>query len=282
MTVRNARIPVGAREWVRRDEHDAVEVLEASFERHVYERHMHDTYAVGVTLVGVQRFWRRGATRDSTPGDVIAIAPGEVHDGQSGSAGGYRYRMLYVPIALMGAIVSDALERPASTTYAASPVIRDRVLARTLTAACEAMSSPQSTLASDVLLHESLVSLVSRHAPLRLPDRPVNTPALRTVRDYLHQHLDGAVGVGTLAAIASMSRFQLTRQFQRAFGLPLHAYQLHVRLEESKRRFKAGMTIADVAADLGFADQSHFHRRFKGAFGMTPGQWQSPHADPRR
>ena len=39
-----------------------------------------------------------------------------------------------------------------------------------------------------------------------------------------------------LAAIASMSRFQLTRQFQQAFGLPLHAYHLHVRLEEAKRR----------------------------------------------
>src|SRR5262245_53964798 len=52
--------------------------------------------AIGITLRGVQRFWCRGAMHDSTPGDVIVIHPGEVHDGQSGSAGGYVYRMFYV------------------------------------------------------------------------------------------------------------------------------------------------------------------------------------------
>src|ERR1051325_8282718 len=28
---------------------DGVELLQASFERHVYDRHMHDAYAIGVT-----------------------------------------------------------------------------------------------------------------------------------------------------------------------------------------------------------------------------------------
>ena len=58
--------------------------------------HRHDTYAIGVTLHGVQRFWCRGAVHDSTPGQVIVIRPGEVHDGRSGAAGGYAYRMFYV------------------------------------------------------------------------------------------------------------------------------------------------------------------------------------------
>ena len=91
-----------------------VELLEAQFERHVYERHMHDTYAIGVTLRGVQRFWCCGATRNSMPGDVIMIPPGTVHDGQSGSAGGYRYLMFYVPLSLVRDMIEDALERPAA------------------------------------------------------------------------------------------------------------------------------------------------------------------------
>jgi AraC-like DNA-binding protein len=76
--------------------------------------------------------------------------------------------------------------------------------------------------------------------------------------------------------IAGLSRFQLTRQFQRVFGLPLHAYHLQIRLEEARRRLRHGQTIAAVAADLGFVDQSHFHRRFRvrARFGITPAEWR--------
>jgi AraC-like DNA-binding protein len=98
--------------------------------------------------------------------------------------------------------------------------------------------------------------------------------AVKRVQDYLREHVHEHVRLDDLAAIASMSRFQLTRQFEKAYGLPLHAFHVHLRLVEAKRRLRTGVPIATVAADLGFADQSHLHRRFKGAFGMTPGEWR--------
>ena len=264
-----------SRDWARYLNNDGVELFEASFERHVYERHIHETYAIGVTLYGVQRFWCRGATRDSTPGHVMAIAPGDAHDGESGSAGGYGYRMLYVPLQTLRDIVQDALERPAPEIYADTPLVRDSTLSQQWDTTWKAMASPQSTLAGDELLHQSVMTLAARYSGLhRLPRVAVNAPGLKKVRDYLHERVEGAVRVRDLAAIASMSRFQLTRQFQQAFGLPLHAYHLHVRLEEAKRRLRSGASIACVAADLGFADQSHFHRRFKRWFGVTPNEWR--------
>jgi AraC-like DNA-binding protein len=36
---------------------------------------------------------------------------------------------------------------------------------------------------------------------------------------------------------------------------------------------KQGDTLADAAADAGFADQAHFTRHFRRAFGMPPGRW---------
>jgi AraC-like DNA-binding protein len=275
-------MPVAARDWARSHERYGVELLEAQFERHVYERHMHDTYAIGVTLRGVQRFWCCGATRNSMPGDVIMIPPGTVHDGQSGSAGGYRYLMFYVPLSLVRDVIEDALERPAAPGVYASPLFEDPALARSLTSAWSAMSA-SSTLAADVVFRDSLLTLARRHGGLlQLPSTTIDAPALTNVRDYLHAHPGRVITVAELASLASMSRFQLTRQFQRAFGLPLHAYHLHVRLEESRRRLTRGTPIAVVAAELGFSDQSHLHRRFKGAFGVTPAQWQAVHNDPRR
>ena len=254
---------------------NGVELLEAEFERHVFDRHMHETYAVGFTCRGVQRFWCRGTTHDSTPGHVIAINPGEVHDGRSGTGGGYAYRMFYVSVATFRDIVEDALGSPPVKLEVRGPLLADPVLARQLNAAWTAMGRSPTSLASDELFGRSLVRLAALHGGRQhLPTTTRNETVLRHVRDYLHDHVGDAVSVRELAAVASMSRFQLSRQFQKTFGLPLHAYHMHVRLEEAKRRLRSGDQTVEVAAELGFADQSHFHRRFKGAFGVSPRAWQ--------
>jgi AraC-like DNA-binding protein len=254
---------------------DGVELLEAAFERHVYERHIHETYAIGFTLRGVQRFWCRGATHDSTPGHVIAINPGEAHDGQSGAAGGYAYRMFYIAVNRAQAIADQSTERRVESIGARAPLIADRMLAQKLNTTWRALNLAPESLAADELLHDAFVFLGTGHTPRLVVDRPtIDRPALKRVRDYLHDRVGDRVSVRELAVVASMSRFQLTRQFQQVFGLPLHAYHLHVRLAEAKRRLRCAEPIASVATDLGFVDQSHLHRRFKGAFGLTPGEWQ--------
>ena len=253
-----------------------IELLEAAFEKFMYDRHTHDTYAIGVTLRGVQRFSCRNATHDSTPGQVMVINPGEVHDGRSGTAGGYMYRMFYVQPDILATALEDVTRRP-SDVGARRPVISDRDLFRQLDLAWRTMVRAPASLAAEELLHRSLASLGASVVPARSASATRFDRTLRSVRDYMHDHVEQRVTLQELSAIATMSRFQLTRRFQEAYGLPLHAYHLHARLEEGRRRLASGQTIAAVSADLGFVDQSHFHRRFKGSFGMTPGAWRAAH-----
>jgi hypothetical protein len=70
-----------------------------------FEMHRHDTYAIGRTLSGVQSFHYRGAVRSSLPGDTIVLHPDEKHDGQAGTVGGFRYRLVYLhPSAIQQAL----------------------------------------------------------------------------------------------------------------------------------------------------------------------------------
>jgi AraC-like DNA-binding protein len=265
------------REWVDSPPgRDGVELLQARFEHHVYDRHMHDTYAIGVTLRGVQRFWCRGAVHDSTPGQVIVIRPGEVHDGRSGAAGGYAYRMFYVRPDVVEGLFDEAL-RGASDFSVSGPLVSDPAAFSLLNAGWKALALSPSSLASDELLLRSLSALVRRGC--EPPEKPTsrNDKALNRVRDYLHERVEHPVTMSELSALSSLSRFQLTRQFQKRYGLPVHAYLRHLRLEEAKRRLARGHEIAEVAAGLGFVDQSHFHRRFRGSYGMTPGHWRAAH-----
>ncbi|MNL57460.1 DNA-binding transcriptional activator FeaR [compost metagenome] len=47
------------------------------------------------------------------------------------------------------------------------------------------------------------------------------------------------------------------------------------RLEQARRMIATGHSLAGAALETGFADQAHFTRHFKRAYGVTPGRWAS-------
>ena len=73
--------------------------------------------------------------------------------------------------------------------------------------------------------------------------------------------------------MAGLSACHLLRKFQKYFGLPPHTYQIQNRIKRAKKLLQQGSKILDVALDSGFHDQSHFHRHFKRAMGVTPGTY---------
>src|SRR5438093_1351122 len=94
------------RDWITTaPPQSGVERLEAFFAGHGYDPHRHDTYAIGLTLHGVQSFGYRGAIAHSRCGQAIILHPDEVHDGRAGTDAGFRYRMAYIEPRL----VQDAL-----------------------------------------------------------------------------------------------------------------------------------------------------------------------------
>lgn len=80
-----------------------------------------------------------------------------------------------------------------------------------------------------------------------------------------------ACGLDELARAAQVSREHLCRIFQREIGCsPVEALRF-VRLERAATLLaRFGVPIAEVAQLAGFADQFHFSRRFRSAYGCSP------------
>src|SRR3979490_598123 len=87
----------GTREYMRlgRSAH-GLERVEWRFVGQAFSPHRHDSYAIGLTLEGVQTFRYRGARRICLPGECHVLHPDELHDGSSGSAAPFAYRLAYV------------------------------------------------------------------------------------------------------------------------------------------------------------------------------------------
>jgi len=246
-----------------------VERIEARFFGDAYARHRHDTYAIGLTLAGVQRFWYRGVERVSRPGQIIVLHPDEVHDGGAGDGDGLRYRMLYVEPAL----IAHALGEAAAPPFVAEPVLDDPPLGAVLAEALGALDAPLDEFACDDLLGRLARGLVRRAGrPAQALARPAARQA-KIARDYLDAHAARPVSSAELERQTGLDRYALSRHFRALYATSPHRYLLMRRLARARALIGAGAPLADIAAATGFADQAHFSRHFKQAYGLPPGRW---------
>lgn len=247
-----------------------MERIEARFHGNAFDLHRHDTYAIGVTLHGVQSFRYRGTTHHSLPGQIIVLHPDELHDGGAGTEDGLRYRILYLEPSLM----LDCLEG-ASLPFVRDAVLTDHVLCTTLLSALGPIDRELDDLFVTDFVAQLMQSL-ARHAGQ--PARPMLKPAWRAARlarDYLEDNIARSVRSEELEAITGLDRYALSRHFRAAFSTSPHRFLVMRRLQQARRLIEIGEPLAQIAIAAGFSDQSHFNRQFKKAFGVTPGRWSS-------
>jgi hypothetical protein len=109
-----------------------VDFFKATFSDHVYSRHTHSEYAIGVTERGAQVFNCQGAARLSPPSSFSLIDPEEPHDGRSATGKDYTYRVMYVdPDALSRLIDRNGVGMLSSSQFPLflSPIVEDPTLA---------------------------------------------------------------------------------------------------------------------------------------------------------
>lgn len=96
---------------------------------------------------------------------------------------------------------------------------------------------------------------------------------LQQVTEYINEHLHQDVKLIEIAAIAQMSQYHFLRLFKQSMGVTPHQYILQCRIDKAKYLLQhSELSIADIAARVGFCDQSHFTRYFKRIVGVTPKQ----------
>ena len=109
--------------------------------------------------------------------------------------------------------------------------------------------------------------------------RSVNSKFSQAQVDKIDQHIDHNMGshinVEELASLLNCSKFYFLREFKKLVGLTPYQYLINKRLEQAQIMLsQPNVNISSIAYDLGFNDQSHFTRTFKGHFGLTPKQYQ--------
>jgi AraC-like DNA-binding protein len=138
-------------------------------------------------------------------------------------------------------------------------------------------SGEASLLEQEFALLRMLVCLILRHAdtPPVLRDAGRERGAVKRAKDYIAAYCNENISVEQIAGTAYLSPFHFIRVFHKETGLTPHAYLTQVRIRQARTLLSQGETVASVAYQTGFADQSHLTRHFKRIVGIPPGQYSN-------
>lgn len=243
------------------------EVLHAHFPRHAYPSHTHDTWTLllvdsGTVAYDLERH-HHGAL-----GDRVTLLPPHVpHDGRSVEATGFRKRVVYleedaIDVRLVGAAVDH-------------PGWAEAGLRAQVHALHGALARPgedvDAGFEAEVRLALVVDALQQRltgttEPPVVRRDRPL----AHRLRDLLDARVADGVTLPEAARVLGAHPTHLVRAFSGEFGIPPHRYLTGRRLDRARRLLLAGERPADVAAAVGFHDQSHLTRHFRRLLGVTP------------
>lgn len=252
-----------------------LELLKATYILHTFSRHTHPGFVVGMIERGVEVFYYRGRIHAALPGDVVVINPDEVHTGYSGAAGGWTYRMLYPSIATIKQVADSINNGPAEMPYFKEAVIKDRPLAMMIKQLHRVLETSASVLERQTAFYQVMGQLILKHAgnAPAMKKTGIGRQAVKKAVAHIHDNIAENTSLETLSAHVGLSPFYFTRIFRQHTGLPPHAYRKQQRVFQAKQLLQGHMPIAQVAAEMGFSDQSHLTRQFKQILGITPGQY---------
>ncbi|MGN8345762.1 AraC family transcriptional regulator [Pseudomonas sp. SMV71] len=256
------------RDWLKRaPDSRKLERIEAYFSGHGYNAHRHDTYAIGVTLSGVQSFNYRHSKRHSQPGGTIVLHPDEIHDGEAGTSDGFRYRMFYIEPSVIQQVLGGKPLPFIEGGLSSDP--RLNIATRRL------LSSIDHSL--DPLEEEDAIYDVAQALDLaagnRRGRRMIDYPAAERARLFIHDVLDQVITLDDLVQASGRDRWSLSRDFRALYGTSPYRYITQRRLNEARRLAFQGMAWSEVALACGFFDQSHMTRLHTQAFGISPARW---------
>lgn len=235
--------------------------------------HVHRDIQICFSLDFPGRYLYRGRQHEVPVGAVSILDSWEPHASSDPCDRGQpaNYIVMYVDPAAFRSAVDVTPNAPLGT-----PVRTDTTIVHCFSALYRALAAEDSVLRQDEC-YQDLASVALLSGAARDVRQPAGR-ALERARDYIAAHATQPIALRDVAVQADLSRWHLTRAFRRRFGVPPHRFQMLMRIDAARRLLASRRENAEVAQEVGFADESHFIRWFKRVVRTTPARYRAERA----
>lgn len=101
---------------------------------------------------------------------------------------------------------------------------------------------------------------------------------VRRATEMIDENLGNDLRLADLAEACGVSVSHFSHAFRESMAMPPHRWLLRRRVERAKAlMLTPRLSLAEIALQCGFSDQSHFTRAFRRFVGVTPSSWRRDH-----
>ncbi len=207
---------------------------------------------------------------------MVFIRPSDTHSVQGKGAEPHLINIALHP-KLIAALAKRAPQLKGQFFWsdAAQPTVvhRDMSQLSELSQALRALDpAPRDALSAEALLLPLLVQLSAQRTTVDMPDwlasacQAAHAPAV---------FQDGAAG---FVRAAGRTHAHVSRETRKHLGVSPSELINDIRMDYAARQLSASTdSLAEIAADCGIPNLSHFHRLFRDAFKLTPNAYRKRH-----
>jgi len=123
------------------------------------------------------------------------------------------------------------------------------------------------------LFFDCLVRSSSRRGPS--PSGKLQDIHVRTALEYVERHYREDIAIADIARSTGLNPSYFGKVFKEATGRTPQQHLIGYRMNKATELLKlTSMSIAEVGAEVGYPNQLHFSRAFKGFCGLSPRDWR--------
>ena len=248
--------------------------------------HHHDFYEVYYFLSGSVGYNIESRSYRLSPGDILLIAPHELHQPVfPEEMPDYERIVLWVNAAFLQqfALPEQDITRifdvsaPEHTHLIRSDGVTRELLSYLLQQLLREQESDEyaSDLYCLTLLGQILV-LLNRVAQRTVRETESGSDAdsvVYRILSYINDHYNEDLSLDFLANKFFISKYHLSREFNRLVGTSVYRYIIQKRLAMAKQMMSAGTPTSEVYQHCGFGDYSNFYRAFKSEYQISPREY---------
>ena len=238
-----------------------------------YKEHMHDTFSIGAIVKGQREFHVNKKSFQVKANYLAIINSNQAHSCNTDKNNTQsEYYVLYLDNAWCLNLQKSLFSSLSTLQNFSKYLLEDEELFQEFVSLCALLFSQEFYLKKEEVLINFMHKLYKKY--LKLNNKPYKYDGLDEVAIYIKENVSYSISLDKLDKKFDINKFVLIRSFNKKYGLSVHSYFINLKINHAKVLLKEGNTIVNTTLELGFNDQSHFHRHFLKRIAATAKDYQ--------